>query len=46
MRPPFTMGIEFPAQGSSVIMYRSTELRQYQYFIAAEWAGKCAVSWR
>ncbi|GJJ06435.1 hypothetical protein Clacol_000627 [Clathrus columnatus] len=26
-------------QGSSVIMYRSAELRKYQYYIYAEWAG-------
>lgn len=26
-------------QGSSVVMYRSADLRRYQYFVYSEWAG-------
>lgn len=44
VRPPARMDTEWSSQGSSVIMYRNAELRQYQYFIASEWAGKPAVS--
>ncbi|ORX35330.1 putative sphinganine-1-phosphate aldolase [Kockovaella imperatae] len=29
----------FCPKGASVIMYRSAELRRYQYFIMADWAG-------
>ncbi|KAI0268820.1 PLP-dependent transferase [Gloeopeniophorella convolvens] len=29
----------FAPKGSSVIMYRSAELRQYQYYVNPEWAG-------
>ncbi|KIJ49499.1 hypothetical protein M422DRAFT_74589 [Sphaerobolus stellatus SS14] len=29
----------FAPKGSSVVMYRSAELRKYQYFISPEWAG-------
>lgn len=29
----------FAPKGSSIIMYRTNELRQYQYFITAEWTG-------
>lgn len=46
MRPPVRMDIEWMSQGSSIIMYRSAELRQYQYFISPEWAGESAGSRR
>ncbi|KAG8821002.1 hypothetical protein FRC17_009949 [Serendipita sp. 399] len=29
----------FAPKGSSVIMYRNNELRQYQYFVSPDWAG-------
>jgi len=29
----------FAPKGSSVIMYRSADLRKYQYYVNAEWAG-------
>jgi len=29
----------FAPKGSSVIMYRSSDLRQYQYYVNPEWAG-------
>ncbi|KAG8838417.1 hypothetical protein FRC18_004697 [Serendipita sp. 400] len=29
----------FAPKGSSVIMYRNTDLRQHQYFVAPDWAG-------
>ncbi|KAK9465837.1 pyridoxal phosphate-dependent transferase [Lipomyces arxii] len=29
----------FAPKGSSVIMYRSPELRRYQYFLATDWSG-------
>eukprot|EP00299_Pterocystis_sp_00344_P016625 c8340_g1_i1.p1 GENE.c8340_g1_i1~~c8340_g1_i1.p1 ORF type:complete len:534 (-),score=115.90 c8340_g1_i1:3-1604(-) len=29
----------FAPKGSSVIMYRSRELRQYQYFVSPDWTG-------
>ncbi|KAK0551880.1 Dihydrosphingosine phosphate lyase [Tilletia horrida] len=29
----------FAPKGSSVIMYRSAELRRYQYFVQADWTG-------
>lgn len=29
----------FAPKGSSVIMYRSAELRRYQYFVMTEWNG-------
>jgi sphinganine-1-phosphate aldolase len=31
--------VEHAPQGSSVIMYRSTDLRQYQYYVNPEWSG-------
>lgn len=29
-----------PLQGSSVIMYRTAELRRHMYFVYSEWTGE------